>query len=253
MPAAFAQCDSALMIPASPFQRADSAAPSGPGRAWIGGDYWDEGPFYGARQAQQIALRLSGAWAAQWPTRCAGIWLSCDFAAWVRPLCANPTGRKVPRALRAQNEGVNRLQARREAASPAPRNSLIADLVRRHRQNKRRRVQWAMCDIAHMQQHPRRVSCETTLTFRVDETLKDAFTTAAKARDRSGAQLLRDFMRDFVRTQEEADAHEAWFRSAVQAGLDAADAGDTVAAEDGEAEARAWRAKTRRKQAHSGS
>ncbi|AWP23479.1 hypothetical protein C4901_09155 [Acidiferrobacter sp. SPIII_3] len=94
---------------------------------------------------------------------------------------------------------------------------------------------------------------DATFTFRVDETLKDAFTTAAKTRDRSGAQLLRDFMRDFVRTQEEAGAHAAWFRSAVQAGLDAADAGDTVAAEDGEAEARAWRAQTRRKQAHSGS
>lgn len=94
---------------------------------------------------------------------------------------------------------------------------------------------------------------DATFTFRVDETLKEAFTTAAKTRDRSGAQLLRDFMRDFVRTQEEADAHDAWFRTAVQAGLKAADAGDTVAAEDVEAEARAWRAQTRRKQAHSGS
>ena len=74
----------------------------------------------------------------------------------------------------------------------------------------------------------------------------DAFTTAAKTRDRSGAQLLRDFMRDFVRTQEQAAAHEAWFRSAVQAGLKAADAGDTVAAEDGKAEARAWRQSIRR-------
>ena len=53
---------------------------------------------------------------------------------------------------------------------------------------------------------------EATFTFRVDESLKTEFSTAAKARDRSSAQLLRDFMRDFVRQQEEAAAHDAWFR-----------------------------------------
>ena len=40
---------------------------------------------------------------------------------------------------------------------------------------------------------------EATFTFRVDEGLKDQFSTAAKSRDRTGAQLLRDFMRDFVK------------------------------------------------------
>ncbi len=40
---------------------------------------------------------------------------------------------------------------------------------------------------------------EATFTFRVDESLKAEFAAAAKARDRSGAQLLRDFMRDFVK------------------------------------------------------
>ena len=39
---------------------------------------------------------------------------------------------------------------------------------------------------------------EATFTFRVDEALKNDFTSAAKARDRTGAQLLRDFMREFV-------------------------------------------------------
>lgn len=38
-----------------------------------------------------------------------------------------------------------------------------------------------------------------TFTFRVDEALKNEFATAAKARDCTGAQLLRDFMCDFVR------------------------------------------------------
>lgn len=92
---------------------------------------------------------------------------------------------------------------------------------------------------------------EATFTFRVDEELKNEFTTAAKSRDRTGAQLLRDFMRDFVRQQQEAAAHEAWFRQQVQIGLDSANAGDLIPAEEVEAEAVAWRAETRRKMANS--
>ncbi|MFI4939515.1 MAG: CopG family ribbon-helix-helix protein [Burkholderiales bacterium] len=88
---------------------------------------------------------------------------------------------------------------------------------------------------------------EATFTFRVDESLKDQFTTAAKSRDRTGAQLLRDFMRDFVRQQLEATEHDAWFRRQVQIGLDAANAGDVISAEKVEAEAATWRAETRRK------
>ena len=56
---------------------------------------------------------------------------------------------------------------------------------------------------------------EATFTFRVDETLKNQFATAAKSRDRTSAQLMRDFMRDFVRQQQEAAAHDAWFRTAA--------------------------------------
>ena len=88
---------------------------------------------------------------------------------------------------------------------------------------------------------------EATFTFRVDEGLKDEFSTAAKSRDRTGAQLLRDFMRDFVRQQQDATEHDAWFRRQVQAGLDSANAGRLVPAEDVEAEFSARRAKTRRK------
>lgn len=88
---------------------------------------------------------------------------------------------------------------------------------------------------------------DATFTFRVDDSLKTEFSTAAKARDRSSAQLLRDFMRDFVRQQEEAVAHDAWFRRQVQIGLDAANAGDVLSAAEVEAEAEAWRAETRRR------
>jgi hypothetical protein len=53
---------------------------------------------------------------------------------------------------------------------------------------------------------------EATFTFLVDEALKTEFSTAAKARDLSGAQLLRDFMREFVQKQRETAAHDVWFR-----------------------------------------
>ncbi len=88
---------------------------------------------------------------------------------------------------------------------------------------------------------------EATFTFRVDEALKNDFATAAKARDRTGAQLLRDFMRSFVQQQEQATAHDTWFREQVQIGIDAANAGEVLSADEVEAEADAWRAETRRK------
>ena len=88
---------------------------------------------------------------------------------------------------------------------------------------------------------------DATFTFRVDESLKAEFSSAAKARDRTGAQLLRDFMRDFVKQQQESAEHDAWFRRQVQVGLDSANAGRLVAAEDVEAEFAARRDETRRK------
>ena len=94
---------------------------------------------------------------------------------------------------------------------------------------------------------------ETTFTFWVDETLKTDFTTAAKARDRTGAQLLRDFMREFVQRQQDAAEHDAWFRRQVQKGLDSANAGDLMPADEVEAEAAAWRVETRRRISNAGS
>jgi predicted transcriptional regulator len=86
-----------------------------------------------------------------------------------------------------------------------------------------------------------------TFTFRVDEELKEDFSTAAKLRDRTGAQLLRDFMRDFVKQQQGAAEHDAWFRRQVQVGLDSANAGRLVSADDVEAKFAKRRSETRRK------
>ena len=88
---------------------------------------------------------------------------------------------------------------------------------------------------------------EATFTFRVDVDLKKQFSRAAKGRDRTGAQLLRDFMRDFVRQQQEIEVHDQWFRREVQLGIDYANAGDLIPAEEVEAEAAAWREEIRRK------
>ena len=79
-------------------------------------------------------------------------------------------------------------------------------------------------------------------TFRVDEVLKTEFSTAARARDRSAAQLLRDF----VKQQEEA-VHDTWFRRQVQIGLASANAGNLIPGAKVEAKFAAKRAATRRR------
>ncbi|MCU4314206.1 putative transcriptional regulator [Acinetobacter bereziniae] len=73
---------------------------------------------------------------------------------------------------------------------------------------------------------------ESTFTFRVDESLKQEFSSFAKDIDRSGAQLLRDFMRDFVKQQQEAASYDAWYQKQVQIGLDEADSGQLVPQEE---------------------
>jgi predicted transcriptional regulator len=88
---------------------------------------------------------------------------------------------------------------------------------------------------------------DATFTFRVDETLKDEFAAAAKARDRTGAQLLRDFMRDYVRQQQTAADYDTWFRQQVQIGMDSANSGNLTPADEVEAIFAARREGTRRR------
>ena len=47
-------------------------------------------------------------------------------------------------------------------------------------------------------QHPK----ETSFNMRIDAKLKEAFTKAAEAQDRPAAQVVRSFMRAFVRRTE---------------------------------------------------
>ncbi|AXT48366.1 MULTISPECIES: CopG family ribbon-helix-helix protein [Chromobacterium] len=90
---------------------------------------------------------------------------------------------------------------------------------------------------------------ESTFTFRVDESLKQEFAKVAKLQDRTGAQLLRDFMREVVRKNEEAAEYDQWFRSQVQQGLDQANAGELLPGDQVEAHFAAKRAELRRRMA----
>lgn len=56
-------------------------------------------------------------------------------------------------------------------------------------------------------------------------------------------------MRDFVRQQQEVAERDAWFRRQVQTGIDVANTGELISAEQVEAEASAWREEVRRKSA----
>ncbi len=88
---------------------------------------------------------------------------------------------------------------------------------------------------------------DATFTFRVDDDLKKQFAMAAKEHDRTGAQLLRDFMREFVQQQQHAAEEDAWFRRQVQAGLDSANAGRLTPDDQVEARFAARRDATRRR------
>lgn len=88
---------------------------------------------------------------------------------------------------------------------------------------------------------------EATITFRVDESLKAEFANAARACDRTEAQLLRDFMRDFVQQQQRSADYDAWFLRQVQRGINDVDAGRVSSHEEVEARFAARRDAVRRR------
>jgi predicted transcriptional regulator len=90
---------------------------------------------------------------------------------------------------------------------------------------------------------------EATFTFRVEEELKAAFTEAAKADDQTSAQLLRKFMRDYIKQQQEAADYDVWFRQKVQKAIDSANAGDLLSEDDVETEFAALREEARKSSA----
>lgn len=64
---------------------------------------------------------------------------------------------------------------------------------------------------------------EAMFTLKLEPELRDQFMAEAEALDRPASQLVREFMRDFVKRQREAREHDAWFRAEVEQGLREAD------------------------------
>ena len=88
---------------------------------------------------------------------------------------------------------------------------------------------------------------ESTVVVHVDDELKSAFAEAAKASDRTASQLLRDFMRDFVKSHAESAEYDAWFRQEVNEGITDARAGRVRPSEAVEAHFAKRRATTSRR------
>ena len=76
---------------------------------------------------------------------------------------------------------------------------------------------------------------DSTLTIRVDSELKEAFVQYAKSRDRTSAQLLRDFMRQSLQQTSRNEDYEAWFRAKVEKAMLNVAAGNVLSQEEVEA------------------
>ncbi|WP_174967828.1 CopG family ribbon-helix-helix protein [Burkholderia lata] len=88
---------------------------------------------------------------------------------------------------------------------------------------------------------------KATYAFRVDVALKTAFSAAAKAHGRTGAQLLRGFMRDYVMRQQKATEYDAWLQAKVERSRASAKTGNLVPAVEVEAKFAARRTALRRR------
>ncbi len=57
---------------------------------------------------------------------------------------------------------------------------------------------------------------EAMFTLKLEPELRDEFMAAAHATHHPASQLVREFMRDFVKQQRDAREHESWFRAEVE-------------------------------------
>ncbi|KWF20558.1 hypothetical protein WT56_29745 [Burkholderia pseudomultivorans] len=76
---------------------------------------------------------------------------------------------------------------------------------------------------------------------------KTAFSAAAKTHDRTGAQLLRDFMLDYVMQQQKATEYDAWLQAKIERSRASASTGNLVPAAEIDAKFAARRTATRRR------
>lgn len=64
---------------------------------------------------------------------------------------------------------------------------------------------------------------EAMFTLKLEPELRQEFMAEAAAADRPASQIVREFMRDFVRQQRAAREHDAWFRAEVEQAMREAD------------------------------
>ncbi|HWK43233.1 MAG TPA: antitoxin of toxin-antitoxin stability system [Stellaceae bacterium] len=64
---------------------------------------------------------------------------------------------------------------------------------------------------------------EAMFTLKLEADLRDEFMAEAEATHRPASQLVREFMRDFIRQRREAREHDVWFRTEVEQGMREAD------------------------------
>ena len=74
---------------------------------------------------------------------------------------------------------------------------------------------------------------EAVFTMKLEPELRDAFMAAAEAADRPASQIVREFMRDFVKQDRE---YVAWLRRKVEKARAQIDAGQVSSNEEVEAE-----------------
>jgi predicted transcriptional regulator len=96
------------------------------------------------------------------------------------------------------------------------------------------------------------VAKEAVFTVKLEAELRDAFMTEAAAKHVPASQLVREFMRDFVKRQQKAREYDEWYRRKVEASLAQAEAGIGYSQEEVEARAAAWRAEVERQMAEAG-
>lgn len=67
------------------------------------------------------------------------------------------------------------------------------------------------------------MSKDAMFTLKLEPELRQEFMAEAAAADRPASQIVREFMRDFVRQQRATREHDAWFRAEVERGMREAD------------------------------
>lgn len=57
---------------------------------------------------------------------------------------------------------------------------------------------------------------EAVFTVKLESDLRDAFIAEAAAIHQPASQLVREFMREFIKSRQEEREHDAWFRAEVE-------------------------------------